>query len=201
MEAVDRFYRLYSKYLESYDSDSLFNLLNSLHSLGDKLKTDNDIDLLKLDEFVTLKTIRNHLHHQTKMRNIFTTIPVDKISGIHTDMVFMCLLYTSDINDSIEEVSNKYRSETKDIINNTVHFYGDVVNISHVIFNMAARLMVLLDKNNIVGISKGYLENYKCMMFDINNGHSITVSGKIYSNIGNVGTIDEILLNTLKSNK
>ena len=200
MEAVDRFYRSYSKYLESYDSDSLFILLNSLHSLGDKLKTDSGVDLLKLDEFVTLKTIRNHLHHQTEMHNIFTTVPANKISDIQTDLPFMCLLYTSDINDAIEEISKKYKNRTKEIINNTVHFYGNVVNISHVIFNMAAKLMVILDKNNIVGKSKEYLENHECMMFDINNGHSITVSGKIYSHIGNVGKIDDILLNVLKSN-
>lgn len=200
MEAVDRFYRSYSKYLVNYDSDSLFILLNSLHSLSDKLKTDKDVDLLEIDEFVTLKTIRNHIHHQTEMHNILTTVPADKISHIQTDLLFMCLMYKTDIDDSIEAILNKYKEKTKDIIYKTVHFYGDVVNISHVIFNMAAKLMVILDKNNIEGKSKEYLENYESMMFDINNGHSITVSGKIYTSANNVGKIQDILFNVLKSN-
>ena len=201
MESVDRFYRSYSKYLENYDSDSLFILLNSLHSLGDKLKTDKDLDLLEVDEFVVLKTIRNHLHHQSEMHNILTTIPVDKINNIQTDLLFMCLIYKTDIDESIKPVFKKYKTRTKNIIYKTVHFYGNVVNISHVIFNMAAKLMVILDENNIEGKSKEYLDNYECMMFDINNGHSITVSGKIYSSVNNIGKIEDILFNILKSNK
>ncbi len=200
MEAVDRFYRSYSNYLRNYDNDSLFILLNSLHSLGDKLKTDNNIDLLTMDEFVTLKTIRNHLHHQADIHNISTSIPIEKISPILIDLAFMCLLYTSDINDAINDVQKKYRNKTKDIINNTVHFYGNVVNISHVIFNMAAKLMVVLEENGIAGKSDEYQRNYDCMMFDINNGHSITVSGKIYGHIGNIKKIGDILLNEMQSN-
>ena len=201
MEAVDRFYRSYSKYLVNYDSDSLFILLNSLHSLGDKLKTDKNIDLLEIDEFITLKTIRNHIHHQTEMHNILTTVPVDKISNIQTDLIFMCLIYKTDIDDSIEAVQNKYKESTKDIIYKTVQIYGNVVNISHLKFNIAANLMVILDKNNIEGKSKEYIENYESMMFDVNNGHSITVSGKIYTSVNNVGKIQDVLFNALKSNK
>lgn len=200
MEAVDRFYRSYSKYLISYDSDSLFILLNSLHSLGDKLKTYKNLGLLEIDEFITLKTVRNHMHHQKEMHNTLTTVPVNQISNIQTDLLFMCLIYKTDIDESIEVVSNKYKEKTKDIIYKTAHFYGEVVNISHVIFNMAAKLMVILDKNNIEGKSNEYLENYESMMFDINNGHSITVSGKIYSSVNNDGKIEGILLNVLKSN-
>lgn len=201
MEAIDRFYRSYSKYLVNYDSDSLFILLNSLHSLGDKLKTDKNIDLLEVDEFVVLKTIRNHIHHQSEMHNILTTVPVDKISNIRIDLLFMCLIYKADIDNSIEAVQIKYKQRTKDIIYKTAHFYGSVVNISHVIFNMAAKLMVILDKNNIEGKSKEYIENYESMMFDVSNGHSITVSGKIYTSVNNVGKIQDILFNALKSKK
>ena len=201
MESVDRFYRAYSKYLHSYDNDSLFNLLNSLHSLSDKLKSDFCVDLLKMNEFVTLKTIRNHLHHQSEMNNALTTIPLEEITPLQTDLLFMCLIAKDDLDSSIEGVSKKYIQQTKAIIYKTVHFYGHVVNISHVIFNMAAKLMVILGENKISGVSKEYLYNHERMVFDISNGYSVTVCGKIYSSINNVGKIEDILLKVIEKYK
>ena len=199
MESVDRFYRSYSKYLESYDEDTLFILLNSLHSLNDRLKADRSIDLFEMDEFVVLKAIRNHIHHQDEMRNKLTTFPATKIQQIQTDLAFMCLIMKSDLDEAIEGIHKKFRKDHEEIIDSTVHYYGSVVNLGHVIFNMAAKLLVFLDENGIKGSSEDFLRNHECMRFDIGNGHSITVSGRIYSHVNNVGTIENALLEAIAS--
>lgn len=199
MEAVDRFYRSYSKYLENYDEDTLFILLNSLHSLNDRLKTDHSLDLFDIEEFVVLKAVRNYIHHQDEMRNKLTSFPATKIKPIQTDLIFMCLIMKSDLDAAIEGIEKKYRKFHQEIIESTVHYYGSVVNLGPVIFNMAAKLMVFLDENDIKGSSEDFIRNHECMRFDIDNGHSITVSGRIYSDVNNVSKIEGALLEAIAS--
>lgn len=199
MVSVDRFYRSYSKYLECYDEDTLFILLNSLHSLNDRLKSDHSLDLLKIEEFIVLKAIRNYIHHQDEMKNKLSSFPASKIKLIQTDLMFMCLIMKSDLDSAIEGISKKFRESQKEIIERLVHYYGSIVNIGHVIFNMAAKLMVFLDKNGIKGESEDFMRNHECMTFDINNGHSITVSGRLYSHINNVRKIEKVLIEATKS--
>jgi hypothetical protein len=200
MESVDRFYRSYSKYLEYYDNDSLFMLFNSLHSLNDRLKSEYDLNLFEIEEFIVLKAIRNYIHHQGEMLNKLTSSTITKIQPIQTDLMFMCLIMKPDLEKAINEIPNKFRDEHKKVIENHVHFYGSVVNIGHVIFNMAAKLMVFLDKNSIEGKSDEYTKNFNCMVFDIENGHSITVSGRLYTHINNTtGKIEDILLRAIQT--
>lgn len=199
MESVDRFYRSYSKYIESYDEDTLFILLNSLHSLNDRLKTDHSLDLFDIEEFVVLKAVRNYIHHQDEMSNKLTSFPATKIKPIQTDLMLMCLIMKSDLDEAIEGIHKKHRMAHKEIIESTVHYYGSVVNLGPVIFNMAAKLMVFLDKHNIKGSSEDFIKNYECMRFDIDNGHSITVSGRIYSHVNNVGKVEGSLLEAITS--
>ncbi len=197
MEAVDRFYRSYSKYLESYDEDTLFILLNSLHSLNDRLKSDHSVDLFGIEEFVVLKTIRNYIHHQDEMMNKLTSFPATKVQPIQTDLMFMCLIMKSDLDEAIEGIHKKYREAHKETIERIVHYYGSVVNLGPAIFNMAAKLMVLLDENDITGTSEDFIRNHDSMRFDIDNGHSITVSGRIYSHVNNVGKVETALLEAI----
>ena len=199
MESVDRVYRSYSKYIESYDEDTLFILLNSLHSLNDRLKTDHSLDLFDIEEFVVLKAVRNYIHHQDEMRNKLTSFPAKKIKPIQTDLMLMCLIMKSDLDEAIEGIHKRHRMAHKDIIESTVHYYGSIVNLGPVIFNMAAKLMVFLDEHNIKGSSEDFIRNYECMRFDIDNGHSITVSGRIYSHVNSVGKVEGALLEAIAS--
>lgn len=199
MPSVDRFFRSYTKYLEDYDEDSLFVLLNSLHSLNDRLKSEYKVDFFDIDEFIVLKAVRNYIHHQSEMKNCLTSLSATKIMPIQTDLMFMCLIMKSDLDKSIAGITSKFRGSHKEIIENTVHYYGSVVNIGHVIFNMAAKLMVVLDQNGIKGKSDDYLRNYEGMVFDIENGHSITVSGRIFGHVNNVGEVENILLRAIHS--
>ena len=199
MESVDRFYRSYSKYIESYDEDTLFILLNSLHSLNDRLKADHSLDLFDMGEFVVLKAVRNFIHHQDEMSNKLTTFPATKVQSIQTDLAFMCLIMKSDLDEAIEGIPKKYRKDHAEIIESTVHYYGSVVNLGHVIFNMAAKLMVFLDEHGIKGSSEDFIKNHECMRFDIDNGYSITVSGRIYSHVNKVGKVESALLEAMAS--
>ena len=199
MESVDRFYRSYSKYLESYDEDALFIFLNSLHSLNDRLKSDHSLDLFEMDEFVVLKAIRNYIHHQGEISSKLISFSAANVQPIQTDLAFLCLIMKSDLDEVIEGIHKKFRKDHEEIIGSTVHYYGSVVNLGHVIFNMAAKLMVFLDENAIKGSSKDFLRNQECMKFDMENGLSITVSGRIYSHVNNVGKVEDALLEAIVS--
>jgi len=200
MESVDRFYRSYLKYLNQYDGDTLFILLNSLHSLNHKLMSEHKIDLFKTNEFITLQTIRNHLHHESEITNKLTTIPVSNKLNIETDLIFLCLMNKHDLETSIDNIKNKHKEKHREIINKTVHCYGSIINIGHVIFNMAAKLIIILNKNKIKGKSEEYFKNYNAVMSDISNNYSITISGKIFTQANNVSEIEGALRNIIKSN-
>ncbi|VVS90988.1 hypothetical protein [Desulfoluna spongiiphila] len=191
MESVDRFYRLYMKYVHEYDFDSLFNLLNALHSLNDKLKLikKHKVNLYDFEEFLTLKAIRNYLYHQEDARNRLIVAPISPDMPFQTDLAILCLITKSDLDAAINGIEKRFRKDHKEIINKMVHFYGDTVNISHVIFNMASKLILFLNENGIHGKSEEYLENKMAVESDINNDYSITVSGKLY---GPVGTINRL---------
>jgi hypothetical protein len=103
----------------------------------------------------------------------------------------------SDLDEAIEGIHKKYRETHREIIESIVHYYGTVVNLGPVIFNMAAKLMVILDRNGINGSSTAFISNHECMRFDIDNGHSITASGKIYSHVNNIGKVEGILLKAI----
>ena len=79
-----------------------------------------------------------------------------------------------------------------------VHFYGDTVNISHVIFNMASKLILFLNENGVHGKSEEYLENKLAVESDINNDYSITVSGKLYGPAGTINKLWELLNHELQ---
>jgi hypothetical protein len=67
--AAERFFRFYHRYCIEPDQDTLFNLLNSIHSLNDRLKKATGEHFYECYEFLTLKALRNLFHHEAELVN------------------------------------------------------------------------------------------------------------------------------------
>ncbi len=65
--AADRFFRGYHRHCMRPDEDSLFDLLNALHSLNDKLKKSGQGNLFSSASFAALRSLRNLFHHQAEL--------------------------------------------------------------------------------------------------------------------------------------
>ena len=188
MLAIDRFYRSYAQHCKSHNADTLFQLLSSLHSLNDQLKVQHKIDFFDIPEFITLKVIRNYLHHAGDISDkiVFANFTDLEIS---TDLMHLCLFEAKQLDQAISGIIKKYRDEHEKTTKNTVHYYGNYVNIAPAIFNVAAAVMVVLLENEIEGDSDEFHEVKAAVKNDINIGCSIRVSGKISGHPGDLNKL------------
>ena len=65
--AANRFFRAYYRHSTVPDEDTLFDLLNALHSLNDKLGKFAGIDLRGSAFFTVLRKLRNLFHHEAEL--------------------------------------------------------------------------------------------------------------------------------------
>jgi len=148
VSAGERVFRLYHLHCVSPDLDTLFNLLNSIHSLNDKLEKSKLGDFFGIHEFVALKAIRNLFHHQEELVNELRIIPTDELPPITTDLMFLCLIPTKLVEQAISAIPNKYRREEEQIIQSVLGWYGEVVNINPCIFNFMVKVYEFETENN-----------------------------------------------------
>lgn len=199
MKAIDRFYRSYIQHCQSHDVDTLFQLLNALHSLNDQLKAEYQIDFFDIPEFITLKVIRNHLHHAGDISEkvLFADFPDSNVS---TDLLQMCLFKAEQLKEAMSAIFPKYKEEQEKIVNETVHYYSNYVNVAPAIFNVAAAIMVKLSEHRIEGESEEFHAVKSAVEKDIKMGVPIRVSGKLSCHIGAVNEVIEQICKSMKSN-
>ncbi len=111
--AFERFFRLFHKFCIQPDLDTLFNLMNSIHSLNDRLNNAASQNFFKSREFISIKALRNLFHHQDELLNELRIIPADRLPPITTDLLFLCLVPAHLVEASFEHIPKKYRDEQK----------------------------------------------------------------------------------------
>jgi hypothetical protein len=187
--AAERFFRLYAKHCIEPDQDSLFNLLNSIHSLNDKLKEDHSEDFFSIPEFVALKAIRNLFHHQGELLNEVRAIPVDDLPPLSTDLIYLCLLPRTAIETAVSGISEKRRKTDEQIIQGTLKWYNDVVNINPCIFNFAVYVYEKINSLNIQLSSSSYLDFQASYELEEQNGYPHFITGDISCNVGSINEV------------
>lgn len=188
--AAERFFRLYKKHCISPDLDTLFNLLNSIHSLNEKLKKELSADFFSVKEFVALKAIRNFFHHQNELLHEVKVIPAENLPLISTDLAFLCLVPQSLVEKAISGIEAKRKERDEATIRKTLKWYGNVVNINPCIFNFAVHVY---EKTKSLGIqlsSDAYLAFQESYEFEESEGYSHFITGDISCH---AGTVDEVL--------
>jgi len=177
MTAVDSFFSAYVDYLTEYDHQSLLHFMDCLDSLEIELQKKYDTTLQIFPEYVPLDAIRNYWHNHEDIKNHFVLSQAPEMPGVHTDLPFLCLLDDNTMEKVIESIDEEYREDDGLTIYETVHFYGNIVNIGHIIFNITSHIMSKLLELGIEGTSKKYeiaRESIRCYP---DNSKPITFSG------------------------
>ena len=189
--AGERVFRLYSTYCISPDLDTLFNLLNAIHSLNDKSFKTKLFDFYDLDEFVALKALRNLFHHQEELVNELRLIPVQDLPPITTDLLYLCLIPSNLVEKAISTIPKKHRVNEEPIIRGVFGWYGEVVNINPCIFNFMVKAYEKLIENSVKLTGDEFLEFYDSYQYETDNNHSHFVTGEIGCHLSSVNVVLE----------
>lgn len=177
MNAVDIFFGAYVAFWTHYDHDSLFQFLDSLNSLEEALQEDYDLSLQVFAEYVPLDALRSYWHGHSGMRNRIVLAQTVEMPGIHTDFPYLCLIDTPSMAEVIDAIDEEYREEDRQTIDETVHYYGDIVNLGHILFNITSLTMYTLLRHDIEGTSKAFSIAKEILRTDPAVGKPITFSG------------------------
>jgi len=189
--AGERFFRLYHRHCVEPDADTLFNLLNSIHSLNDRLKKSTGADFYECNEFIALKALRNLFHHEAELISEVRTISAASIPSINSDLLFLCLVPNSLVIRSIEKLDKYRRVRDEAIIHATLKWYNSLVNINPCLFNFATHVFEKLKTIDDVKLEGAeYAEFESGYWFEENAGHSHFVTGDITCQLG---SIEEVL--------
>ena len=188
--AGERFFRLYHGHCVEPDKDTLFNLLESIHSLNDKLRKATGEHFFNCNEFVALKALRNLFHHEAELVNEVRIIPIEKLPSVSTDLLFLCLVPSRLVLLSFEQLDRKRRVHEEETIRSTLKWYGNVVNINPCVFNFAVHAFEQLKALGVQIGGNEYAEFQASYEFEEEAGHSHFITGDI---ICHAGSVEEVL--------
>lgn len=178
LPAVDRLFRAYDGYLEDKSKDTLFLLLNALHSLDDRLRPLFGRLFFQISEYVALKALRNHQHHAGEVKFVLAGTDITDLA-MPTDLVFACLISAADRDAAVNGTDKRYRDDVRDAFRSSTRDYGDVVDINPCIFNCVVRIYEVLCEHDLTSESKEFAEMAKSYEFEQQEGHSHFVTGQI----------------------
>lgn len=187
-QAADRYFRCYEAHCVKPDADTLFNLLNALHSLNDKLQRSCDANLFAVHEFVALQALRNLFHHKGELLSeIRMAMSHDLL--LVTDLEFLCLVPRSLVEEAISEIPKKRKSEDEPIVISVFKWYTNVVNINPCIFNFTVHVFEKCKELGFNLISGGYEMLKESYEFEVQNGHPHFITGDISCSVGSVDAV------------
>ena len=189
ISAGDRFFRTYQAHCLSPDTDTLFNLLNALHSMNDKLRKAHNRDLFSLKEFVALKALRNLFHHQDELLNDVRVLVVQDLPSISTDQIFVCLAPRALVEIAISGIELKRRKEDGPMAREALKWYGNVVNLNPCIFNLAVHIYEIINEIDLPLSSNAYFSFRERYEFEECNGYSHFITGDISCLSGDVEAV------------
>jgi hypothetical protein len=132
-DAIGRFFRSYYAHCMEPSADTLFNFLNTLHSLNDRLRKQAGLNFFDCPEFLALKALRNFFHHEAELPSKITVVPL----AIGTaDLLFMCLTPSK----HVDQACAKLPARDVEAIKSAIRFYGLVADLNPCIFNCAVKV-------------------------------------------------------------
>lgn len=186
--AADRYFRCYEAHCVKPDEDTLFNLLNALHSLNDKLQKSCDVDFFAVHEFVALQALRNLFHHKGELLSeIRMVVPQDFL--LITDLGFLCLVPRNLAEEAIAEIPKKWKAEDEPIVRSVFKWYKNVVNINPCIFNFSVHVFEKCEELGFDLTSSGYEMLKESYEFEVQNGYPHFVTGDISCHVGNIDAV------------
>lgn len=188
-KASERLFRFYETHCVTPNEDTLFSLLEAVHSLHDKFQKAAKQDFHGINEFLALNCLRNYFHHQEEMMHEVTIIPI-RDYPIITDLGVMCIVPRKIIDGAINSTMKKHQGDTRKACEDVFHWYGAVVNINPSLFNLVVKIYQQLREVGVpfTGDAVTLFEN--SYDYEVKNGHSHFIDGRLSTHAGN---IDELL--------
>jgi hypothetical protein len=183
--AADRFFRAYARQCLDPDEDSLFALLNALHSFNDKLRKAGKGDLFGSVGFRALKALRNLFHHEMELLHEVKFIPAANLPVTNFDLGIVCLVDEK----LVERAARREKVDQRDTIRGAFKWYGTVVNIQPCVFNVAVDVFEVGRLAGLAPESEAYAAFESSYRFEEMNGHSHRVTGEISCLAGSVDAI------------
>lgn len=176
--AIDRVFRAYNQYCTQWNEDSLFGLLNALHSLDDRLKDAHGRVFFAIKEYVALKALRNYFHHQGEVTNVLRVKPLTGLA-VSADLMHACMVKQEDCIAAIKGVKEKYRQATLEAVAETFKVWGKFVDINPCVFNCVVKVFETLQRLGESGDSEEFAEFATQYEWETREGHSHYVSGQV----------------------
>lgn len=180
-----RLFRVYERHCLDPSPDTLFHLLDAMHSLNDRLQAAVGRDLHSIQEFLALKAIRNLAHHEEEVRANVRVIPNPSVS----DLATLCVLRRDQVERAIEGVHKKWRVQSRAACEEKFHWYGPAVNINPCLFNMVVRTYQFLVEVGVRPPDKDVASFEDSYRYEDEQGHSHYVDGRLTTNIGQLSAL------------
>lgn len=181
-DAAGRLFRVYERHCRTPGLDTLFELLNAMHSLNDRLKATTQRDLHAVQEFVALKALRNFAHHREEVRANVRVIPAPAIS----DLGSLCIVRRDQVERAIESTPERWQADTRAACETRFHWYGQAVNINPCIFNFMVRAYEMLVELGVQTSQDAVGSFQASYRREEEEGHSHYVSGLLTTNVAEI---------------
>lgn len=201
--AIDRLFRAYSDYNRKASKDTLFTLLETLHSLDDKLAAKHGRAMLDIKEYVALKALRNHFHHEGEVRHVVALKAPAHITA-QFDLGIACLVSASDCVAAIKGIKNKnpqkqaaWQQEALQAFADTTKIYGgQVVDLNLCVFNCIVKVFELLLSLEIHADGEEFAEFAAQYDWETQNGHSHYVNGSVFTHASSIDELHSWVVDT-----
>jgi len=190
--ALEKVFKLYHHYFESDESDSTYTLLNAIDHFNEKLNQKKSINLLSIDQFITLKAIRNYYYQNQQLRSELRLINTQNHSSFYTSATYITLMPAHSVTKSIEIDKTLNKSQQK-IVQSCLFWYGNVVNIYPCLYNFMAKFYGFIVAHDWQPETTEFLQFEKWQHYETDNHFSHLIQGEIISHTGHINQVLEEL--------
>lgn len=181
--AADRLFRSYERHCTVGDQDALFDFLNALHSLGDKVNALGRPNLNPSENFIALRGLRNLYHHEAELLHATRSILTSNVPDISTDLGLLCLVPKTSIDRALKRAKDVTEATA---MQSVFHWYGPAVNIEPATFNAMVDVYELLLEKGIEPGGASFDRFNEQYQFEHAAGHSHRVTGTLHVLAGDV---------------
>jgi hypothetical protein len=189
--AAERLYRSYENHCANRDEDVLFELLNAMHSLADKLNKLGRPNLNSSQNFLALRALRNLFHHEAELLHDTRSILALDVPQILTDLGLLCLVPKTSVDRALERVRDDVE---RTAIKAVLHWYGPAVNIEPAIFNAMVDVYELLRDKGVTPDGASFARFDSQYRFETAEGHDHRVTGALSARAGDIEALFRSLL-------
>lgn len=193
---IKRFFKYYRAFCQSPDPDAVREVLASTYSINDKLSKAGYPNFFDSDDFLSIKTIRNHAIHQAEIHNQARSLPLASKLLIKADLYTLCLIPKEVITSICDSASKR----NKTAIENSCIHYENYVDIYPCIFNFGVQLFLYTEQHNLKVSTAEYLEFKNSIDFERKNNLPHHVKGGFeLQQGGDVNDFIESCLHTMET--